>query len=333
MVESGSMIQTLIIPLVFMGVGFFLLIRGGNWTIDSAIYVARQFGLPPLMVGFTIVAFGTSLPELVVSVLANFEGLGGISIGNVVGSNIANIACILAIVALVVPLRVVSFHAMRRDLLMMVGVSALMVYLLAHENITRGMGIGMILLLVAYTYMQYRMAKSGELDNPLEEEEHVQFKSALYAYLFLVVGLIGLAIGAELLVRGAKTMAETLGVPEAIIGLSIIALGTSLPELTTSLVAARKGQSDIVFGNIIGSNVFNILMIIGLTSTIRPILGETYDKRLEDFDVWVMLFVAVVFSALLFLFKGVGRKSAAVFIAGYLFYNGYIYMTSLSGSG
>jgi len=326
-----SEMQSFVLAAVAMVAGLYLLIRGGNWTIDSAVYVARAYGLPPLIVGFTIVAFGTSLPEMVVSLLANLQESGGIAVGNVLGSNIANILCVVGIGAMIAPMVVQSRRAMNRDLVMMLATSVLLLLLLSAGTISRAMGIGMLLLLVGYTYLQYHMARAGEASNPLEEEDFAEYSGQGQAFFFLLAGLIGVALGAQFLVFGAKSSAVMLGVPDAVIALSIIAFGTSVPELSTCIIAAKRGQSDIAFGNVIGSNVFNILMILGVTSIIKPIMQGSYAQQLVDFDMWVAMIVAVVFAFMLIVFRKVGRLSGVLFFGAYIVYNIYIYFVSLSG--
>ena len=308
--------------------GILLLIRGGNWTIDSAVHIARSYGISPLIVGFTVIAFGTSLPELVVSVFANMQGSGGIAIGNVIGSNIANIALVIGVTAIIGTIHVSknSSKAITRDLIMMLGCTVLLLISLMLGDIGRLAGGLMCLLLASYILLQYKMAQKGEIQNPLEtEESENEFKNMAQAFFFLLIGLIIIAVGAEFLVRGAKVSAAILHVPEAVIALSIIAFGTSLPELSTSIIAARKGHSDIALGNIIGSNVFNILLIIGITSLVKPILQNSYVPQLATFDIWVALGIAATFAGALILFKKINRPVGALFILSYILYNGYIF--------
>ena len=321
------MLSSLLLPFIFILIGLFLLAKGGNWTVDAAIYIARRFGISALLIGFTIVAFGTSLPELCVSVLAHIEGSEGIALGNVMGSNIANIFCVLALTAIFVPLAS-SSKAVVRDAMMMVFVTVILAGLLLLGEIGRFAGVAMIALLVGYIFYQYRMAKHGEL--PMEVEETPTFSKPLVAYGFLLLGLIAVTAGAEFLVRGAKESALIIGVPDAVIGLSIIALGTSLPELSTCLAAARKGHSGIVFGNVIGSNVFNILMILGLTSVVKPIVVTASSAQLVQFDIWIVGLVSVIFAGLLVFCKKIARVEGIVFLVLYLIYNVYIYTIYLA---
>lgn len=308
-----------------IGFGSMLLVKGGDWTVDAAVYVARRFGISQLVIGFTILAFGTSLPELIVSVLSNLRGSPGIAIGNVLGSNIANIAFIIGFVAMMTPL-VKKSKAIARDLLFMLLVSGLLAGLLVYGTIGYLAGGAMLLLLFAYIFYQYYAATHGaDIPEEADDEDEEGFTSMGRALLFLLLGMGAVAIGAEFLVRGARIGAVAIGVPESVIALSLIAFGTSLPELSTSLIAAKKGHSDMVFGNIIGSNVFNILMIIGVSALVKPISSSMFSPQLVNFDVWVTLAVSVIFAAILFARKSIGRITGGLFFTGYILYNIYIY--------
>ncbi len=314
--------EAFVLAIGAMGLGIVMLIRGGNWTVDSSVYIAERYGVSPLIVGFTIVAFGTSLPELIVSVLANLQGSPGIAIGNVLGSNIANILLVIGLTAIFVTLKTVS-RAVVKDLLMMIVCTLLLLVFMLYGEIGRIAGFVMILMLASYIFMQYRMGKKGEM--PDEEEEMPSFSNKYAPYIFLLIGLVCIALGAEFLVRGAKISASVIGVPEAVIALSIIAFGTSLPELSTSLIAARKGHSEIVLGNIIGSNVFNILMIMGVTALVKPMVQGSFAPQLVNFDVWLVLAVSLIFTLLLIFYKKITRPIGLVFFSGYIAYNIYIY--------
>lgn len=314
-------IEALILSLGAMGLGIILLVRGGNWTVDGSVYIAKHFGISPLLVGFTIVAFGTSLPEMVISVLANVQGSPGIALGNVIGSNIANTLLIIGVSGFFGTLYVVN-KAITKDLLMMMAASGVLVALMLGDVISQVAGIAMLVMLIGYIVFQYRMALND--DNHPEEDEP-EFANKYMPYIFLGLGLLSIAAGAEFLVRGARVSASVLGVPESVIALSIIAFGTSLPELSTCIVAARKGHSSMVLGNIIGSNVFNILMILGVTAIIMPIDITLAAPQLISFDMWFMLGVSAVFAALLMAFGKIARPVGALFLLGYLAYNIYIY--------
>lgn len=306
-----------------MILGILMLVKGGNWTIDSAVYIAKHFGISPLVVGFTIVAFGTSLPELVISLLANLQGSPGIAIGNVVGSNIANILLVIGTCAAFAGITATRTKALVKDLTFMLLATITLAILMNLGDIGRLAGLVMVVTLGAYVLLQYRMAMKGE--RPVEDDAPPEFMHKAEPYLYLLLGLVVIALGAEFLVRGAKINAAIIGVPEAVIALSVIALGTSLPELSTCLIAAKKGQTEILLGNIIGSNVFNILMIIGVTSIVSPIQIYGDAVQLARFDIWLTLGVSVLFAALLFFFKAIPKQVGYLFIAGYISYNIFIY--------
>lgn len=316
-------LQSLLIPLVFMVIGIFLLIKGGNWTIDSAVFIARRFGLSPMVVGFTVLAFGTSLPELIVSILAVLRGSEGIAMGNVIGSNIANILMVIGVSAILVTMHIKISKGLVKDIVMMLLASFLLMGLMLYGEISRAAGLAMVALLLMYVFLQYRMALKGEIE--VEEEDLAEFKSPVQPYMFLFLGLIGVAIGAEFLVRGASQSAIIIGVPEDVIALSIIAFGTSLPELSTSIIGARKGHSEMALGNIIGSNVFNVLMIIGITAIVKPIAQSAYAAQLIQFDIWFMLVVTVIFAALIALYKKITKPIGIAFLTTYAAYTIYIY--------
>lgn len=311
--------EAFILAIGSLGLGMILLIRGGNWTIDSAVYIARHFGISPLIVGFTIVAFGTSFPELLVSVNANFHGSPGIALGNVLGSNLANILLVIGATAIIGTIVAVPRNVLRDLVMMMLSTMLLAFFMVSEGDIGRMAGLVMIIVLCLYIIWQYHMARRGEI--PIEEiEEGGKHKNLPAALAFLLSGLIFIALGAEFLVRGAKVTATVIGVPEDIIGLSIIALGTSLPELSTCIIAARRKQADIVLGNIIGSNVFNILMIIGITALVKPIDMALVSDNLIAFDIWAVLLISLVFSLLLLFYRKINRFIGVTFVMIYLVY-------------
>ena len=318
-----ALLSSLLLPVMFMLAGIGLLVKGGDWTVDGAVFVARRFGLSPLVVGFTIIAFGTSFPELVISVLANLEGSPGIALGNVLGSNIANILLVIGVTAIVAPL-VSKSRGVLIDLVMMLGCTAFLAGLLLYGEIGRLAGFAMVAVLIVYIVFQYHMAKkSGDL--PVSGDDMPEFDKAAHAYGFLVLGLLAIAGGAELLVRGAQESAGLIGVPEAVVALSVVALGTSLPELSTCIISVRKGHAGIALGNIIGSNVFNILMILGVTAAVKPIVAGSFAPQLVSFDIWVVALCALVFALLLVFLGRIPKVAGYVFCAAYLAYNIYIY--------
>ncbi len=321
-------IEIVILAIGAMIGGIVLLVRGGSWVVDGAVFVAKKFGISPMVIGFTIVAFGTSLPELIVSVLANMQNLPGIALGNVIGSNIANILMVVGITAIYMTLQTQT-KGVKRDLIVMLASTALLVLFLMLGDVGRLAGLAMIVVLILYVIYQYRLTIKGELEP--EEIEEGEFSSTAVAIGLFILGLIMVAGGAEFLVRGAKLSAGIIGVPEAVIALSIIAFGTSLPELTTCLIAAKRGHGDIVFGNVIGSNVFNILMIIGVTALVKPIPEGSYASQILEFDIWIMALVSIIFAALIFITGKITKVLGIGFVAAYVVYNVYIYAIYVTG--
>ena len=319
--------EILILSVGALGLGMYLLFKGGDWTIDAAVYLAKKFGISPLVIGFTIVAFGTSLPELLVSLNANMAGSPGIAIGNVIGSNIANILLVVGVTAFFATLYAVPSKILR-DSAMMMFASALMMGLMFYGAISQLGGTAMIVILLSYILWQYSMASKGKID--VDELDDPEYKNFLHGFLFLILGLAAIAGGAEFLVRGAKVSATIIGVPEDVIGLSVIAIGTSLPELSTCIIAAMKRQSDIIIGNILGSNVFNILMIIGATAMVKPIANEAIAPQVLTLDIWVMFGVSLLFVLLLLFYKKINKVIGGVFFAAYVFYIGLIYALYLN---
>ncbi len=323
-----SIYETSILSLGALFLGIIMLIKGGNWAVDAAVFVAYRFNISPMIVGFTIIAMGTSLPELVVSVVANLQGSPGIAIGNVLGSNIANILMVLGCSALFLPLVSKISMALVRDLVFMIIVTAALSGLLFYGEISRITGLMMFATLLAYIFVQYKMGDDNfEPDDDMSE---LPFKNSLSALGTLFIGLASIAIGAEFLVNGAKVSAHLMGVPESVIALSIIAFGTSLPELSTSIIAARKGETGIVIGNIVGSNVFNILMIIGLSSAVKPILDGSFSPQLATFDSLVTLLIAIVFTIILLVMGRINKITGVFFLFLYIAYNVYIYTANIA---
>lgn len=319
--------ELLFLSIGALGLGMYFLFKGGSWTIDSAVYIAKNFGVSPLVIGFTIIAFGTSLPELLVSLNANLTGSPGIAIGNVIGSNIANILLVVGVTAFFVTLHAIP-RKILRDIVVMLLSSVLMMALMFHGSISQLGGIAMIVILIIYVLWQYAMATKGKIE--VEEIDDPEYKNIFQGIVFLLLGLFTISLGAEFLVRGAKVSATIIGVPEDVIGLSVIAFGTSLPELSTCVIAAMKRQSDIIIGNILGSNVFNILMIIGATASVKSISQSAIAPQVLSLDIWVMFGVSALFSLILLFYKKINKSIGTIFVAGYIFYIGLIYALYLS---
>ena len=320
--------EAFVIAIGAMGMGMMLLIRGGNWTVDASIYLAKHLGVSRLLIGLTVIAFGTSLPELIVSINSNFRDLPGIALGNVIGSNIANILLVIGATAFVAQLTVQP-KRVRRDLVIMVSVTAILAGLMILDWINHTAGFCLFALLVIYTLWEYRHSKIHGHEDEDHEDDPV-FKNLKASAGFLLLGLAGIALGAEFLIRGATISAEVIGVPDAVIALSVIAIGTSLPELSTCIIAASKKQSDIVIGNIIGSNLFNILMIVGITAMLKPIDMSLAAPQLTELDIWITLAVSIIFSLILLFYKKINRMLGILFLGSYIIYMGVIFALYLT---
>ena len=328
MMTSFTFYDTTILALGALFLGIIMLIKGGGWAVDSGVYVATRFGISPMIVGFTIIAFGTSLPELIVSVFANLQGSPGIALGNVLGSNIANILMVLGGTAMFVTLNFRVSKSLMRDTIFMIAATLVLISLLYYGEISRFAGVVMVCVLAGYIFYQYKTTKPEDFEEePIEEDI---FKNHYDAFGALILGLVCIAVGAEFLVKGAKVCASLIGVPESVIALSIIAFGTSLPELSTSVIAAREGHGGMVVGNIVGSNVFNILMIVGFAALAKPIIQGSFSPQILNLDVWVALAVAVSFLLSLLIFGRINRLIGSLFFLSYTAYNIYIYVANLS---
>lgn len=306
--------------LVIFGMG--LLFGGGEFLVRGAVGLARRFGVSELVIGLTIVGFATSTPELLVSIKAALRGVPEIAIGNVVGSNIANILLIGGFTALLAS-RVPIESGIRRELRIMLGASVLLLGASAWGAIPRLAGLALFLLLALYLAMHFHTARQTHAAIDLRRPDMAGAAPAWRSLLALMAGLVMLAVGAGWLVDGASSIARLVGVSEAVIGLTVVALGTSLPELATSIVAAWRGRSEVAVGNVIGSNIFNILGILGVTAMIEPL---DIASRFLWFDVPLMLAISILFSAAIVVRNGLGRRSGAVMLSAYLAYTAALFM-------
>ena len=300
--------------------GFVYLLMGGDLLVRGALGLARESKIPPMIVGLTVVAMGTSAPELMVSTMSALSGFPGIAVGNVVGSNVANVLLVLGVPVLIHPI-VCDQEGLGKQASLMVAVSVLFLLMCAFGSITFFGGVLLVFLLVVFLILATRGTALLPIEDAEEELERVlglpSYKSSIT--LFIVLGAVMLPLGADLVVDGAAGLAAGWGVSEAVIGLSLIALGTSLPELSTTVIAALHKSSDVAIGNVIGSNMFNILAILGITALLTEI---PVDPMFFRFDLWVM-FACTVMLWLFVLTKTTIRKPAGVlFLAGYL---GYMY--------
>lgn len=296
--------------LVALGLaGLFL---GGEFLVRGSVALARGFAISPLLIGLTVVGFGTSTPELLVSVDAAWRGLPDIALGNVVGSNIANILLIVGIAALVWPISVAG-ASLRRDLAVMLAAALALLPFFLAGGISRLAGGVLVAALALYLFAAYRAGRNA----PEPEAEDGPSLSTAKALGIIVIGLIVLMAGARFLVDGAVAIARDYSMSEAFIGLTIVAVGTSLPELATSLVAAFRRQSDIAIGNVVGSNIFNILGILGITALVAPI---SVSERFLAFDLPVMIGASLVLAVMLLARPRIGRLSGLALLLGYALY-------------
>ena len=303
--------------------GLILLIAGAELLVKGAARLAANFGIPALVVGLTVVAFGTSAPELAVSIKAAFSGQVELAIANVVGSNIFNILFILGIAALIAPL-VVSQQLVRQDVPVMVAISAVVVLMSMNGRIDRIEAIILVAGLLIYTaFLFYQGKRQGAGIDQKEEQQAGEKVPTWKNLLFIVTGLILLVLGARWLVESAVSIASALGVSEAVIGLTIVAAGTSLPEVMTSVIATIKGERDIAIGNVIGSNVFNILCVLGLSALVspEPLLAGT---QVMQIDLPVMLAVSALCLPLFFAGASLSRFEGLIFL---VIYSAYIWYT------
>lgn len=305
----------MIIAALLTVLSFGLLFVGAELLVRGGAGLALRLGLTALVVGLTVVAYGTSSPELLVSVKSSMAGQAGIAVGNVIGSNIFNIAVILGIAAMIRPIGA-SSTVIRRDGPVMVGVTLLGMFVLRDSVIERWEGLLLLVTSTIYTWWIIRHAR-GVVSAEGQEEGLARMGLGKGIGLILV-GLLILAFGSQLLVENAVVLARAWGVSEAVIGLTVIAAGTSMPELATSAVGAIRGQSDISLGNVVGSNIFNILFVLGLASVIHPIQAQ----GIRQSDQWFMLGVAVLLTPLMWTGKTIGRMEGLLLLS---IYGGYLW--------
>ncbi len=303
--------------------GLVLLIGGAEFLVRGAVGLARRLGVSPLVVGMTVVAMGTSAPELVVSLNAALTGAPGITLGNLVGSNIANVLLILGAVGLVMPFAAKP-QARQRDALVLLGGSLLFAILCWRGTI--GLWPGLILLaaffgFLGHSYWSEIRADGAAAKERMEEVRELESTagSAGMTWLALIGGLVAIIYGADLLVVGGVALAREHGVPEEVIGLTLIAIGTSLPELAASVVAAVRGHADVAIGNVVGSNLFNILGVVGVVAVTTPL---PVAAQIQDFDIWVMLGTTVLVVPLLMGRWRFSAREALVFLFAYAGYIG-----------
>ena len=307
----------LIIAAQLIG-GFVMLFFGGDWLVNGGVALARRFHISPLVIGMTIVAFGTSAPELLVSLISAIKGSAGIAIGNVVGSNIANIGLILGLTALICPIETDNSKVFRHGTIMIAASLLLMVFAL-NSGISRIEGLTLFVCLILFTTISIRKGRTQQQEADIDNQEGKPM-TILAAVGLIALSCAMLAFGADILVDGATSLASAMGVSDKVIGLTIVALGTSLPELAASVAAAIKKQMDISIGNVIGSNIFNILCVLGVSGSIRPIALE-YAQYNVDFIIMLAFAVGLLILIQPWKPQGkLGRLSGLLLFAAYAVY-------------
>ncbi len=308
-----SELPPFLILLLKVIAGLFMLVGGGEMLVSTATKIARQHGLSSLVIGLTVVAFGTSVPELFVSLTASIQGYPDIMIGNVVGSNIANVGLILGCSALLMPLSL-EYQTIRKELLLVIVASLVLVGCSAYGSFPRPVGFLFIFALIIYTYLACKNGADLENNHNSGDPEN---SFSIRPYLLLLISLVLLASGSTVFIEGAANIARLFGVSELIIGLTLAAVGTSLPELASSVAALRRGEAKMLIGNIVGSNMFNLFMVLGLTASLQPFsLPASLMKR----DLPVMLFFSLILIPIIRLNHGTKRRHGALLLGAYLLY-------------
>lgn len=309
--------------LIFLVLGFLALVKGADMFVEGSASIARRFNIPNMVIGLTLVAFGTSAPELAVNINASFSGSNGLVFGNVVGSNIINILLILGLSSFISPINI-GLKTLYKEMPFSLLISFVLL-LISFGDTNNGIGYissseGIILLLffIIYFYSLIESVLSNKYElADLEEVNALPFSKSI---IFSIIGLIGIILGGNLTVNSAVNIASILGLSEAFIGLTIIAIGTSLPELMTSIVAAKKGENDIAVGNIVGSNIFNILLVLGLSASIQPIslIGSNL------IDIYFLIFSVILTWIFMFTGKKISKLEGILLFLIYLSYLGFL---------
>ena len=304
--------------LIFIA-GLVLLVYSGKYLVQSGVSVAKHFNVPTVVIGVTVIAFGTSAPELLVSVKAALSNSPEIAFGNVIGSNISNIGLVLAVTAILIPIPV-NKNILLLDWPVMLLASVLLYFFTLNDILGFYESMTLFIILIAYLYYSvYQSKKTGAIAKDVDEKSHTPQYSLLVSLVLIIVSSAGLAFGANLLVESAVNIATVWGVSERVISITIVAFGTSVPELTASIIAALKKQTDISIGNIVGSNIFNIMAVLGITGMIQEI---HIDHVAFAFDIIWMMFIAILLFFFIYPFKTVylNRVEGALLFFSYIIY-------------
>ena len=314
MITSGTLIA--VFKLV---AGFVLLYFGGDWLVNGGVALARRFRISPLVIGMTIVAFGTSAPELLVSMTSSIKGSAGIAMGNVIGSNIANIGLILGLTAMLCPIPTQNRKVSANGLVMILASLLALVFSL-NNGLSRIEGLILFAGIILFTVISIRLGRTKKDATQPDAEPQGKEMSVLVALLLVALSCAMLAFGADFMVDGATSIAQAIGVSDKVIGLTIVALGTSLPELAASIAAAIKKEMDISIGNIIGSNIFNLRCVLGVSASIRPIPLDYMQYRM-DFIIMMVFSAGLIILIQPWKTQGrLGRISGLIMFAAYTFY-------------
>lgn len=305
----------LILNFLLVGVGLAMLYFGAEWLIRGAISISNKFGVSQLVIGLTVVAFGTSAPELAVSVSSAIQGLSDVALGNVVGSNIVNIGAILGISAIISPIAV-SKSTIKKEIPIMIGISFLLLAIILDGKIDFVDGALLVIGIIVFTGYSYRSSKKDTDIETIQNYQVLQKNIISKSTIFIAAGLLLLTVGSFLTVDNAVIIGNSFGISELFMGLTVVAIGTSLPELITSIVAAKKGHADLSVGNIVGSNIFNIMAILGISSLIS---GITVSEQIL-IDIGIMLAFSLILIPIMRSGFIISRKEGMLLIAGYVGY-------------
>ena len=311
-------------------IGFILLVKGADYFVDGASNIATKLKVSQLIIGLTIVAFGTSAPEAAVSITSALQGQNGMAIGNVVGSNIFNVLIVVGLASVIYPLNV-DVSMIKKEIPFTI-LGSLVLFILTLDPvlqltqgyiISRGDGLILLSFFSIFMYSLFRTALSGREETAGTEEETTEEIMPIYkSGFFTLAGLVGVVLGGQMVVEYASAIATQWGMSETLIGLTIVAFGTSLPELVTSILAARKGHSDLALGNIVGSNIFNLFFILGITSTISPLTMEASGLV----DMGVMIATIVVLFVMTLMKRTISRIQGIILVVGYAAYMAWLMM-------
>lgn len=308
---------------ILLIIGFILLIKGADYFVEGSSNLAKALKIPTLIIGLTVVAFGTSAPEAVVSIVASTKGSNEIALSNIIGSNIFNLLAVLGISAIVKGLKA-NRQIITKDFLFSILATLMLIAMMFDKFlsgdklniITRGEGLVLLSILVLYVYS---LILTASKEKKLIKEKH---KLTPKDILMLVLGILAVILGGELVVKSSQQIALNLGISETLVGLTIVSIGTSLPELVTSIVAAKKGETDIALGNVIGSNIFNILFVLGISSTLSPILVNSQSL----IDVLILLGITIICYIFTIYNQRIGRTKGIIMTLTYLIFMIYIIM-------